>query len=357
MQSQAVSDLLQNNPDGLFEALNGVLRAMLDNTSPAILDAGWALFWSLAVVLTVWTGLKRAFGGSWEMWEYWRLVVALIIPLTILGAYDQPLMLTAAIPITLPGSTAPLTFPELIVAQGNWIAAEVNPDGLEEFWEFARSLGFKLVDAVLLGEADGVSGWNPLNWPAMLESFKYTSATAVMVLGTLIVGLLAAVIGYAQLLFAQVAIAVCALLGPVFIPWILLQPMAFLFWGWFRTILTFGLYAAVAGAIFNVMLALLEGTTSRVLDEVDIGRILALPLEERAEAYADAGFWMVTLFVCSVACIVSFLKIPAIASGLVSGQAGGEAMGSALAAVGVAGGVAVKGAATLAGKAGGALRR
>lgn len=354
LQSQAVEQILEDNPDGLFEALNGVLRSMIQDSAGAVLDAGWALYWSLAVILVVWTGLKLAFRGSWDMWEFWRLIFALLVPLTMLQAYDAPLMLTATIPITLPGSSAPLTFPELITAQGTWLAQVINDDGMEAFWEFLRSLGAKVWDAVTLSEADGSSGWNPLNWPAMITAAAGSLMTTYWVLFCFCIAALASMIGYAQIMFAQVAIAICVVLGPALIPWILLGPMSFLFWGWFRSMLTYGLYAAVSASVFRVMLALLEGTTNRVLDAIDVGALLGAPLAERAAAGVEAQFWLATLVACSLAAIVSFLKIPAIAAGLVSGQAGGESIGAALGTLGAVAMTAGKGAVALAKGAGGA---
>ncbi len=355
LQAQGVEDLLENNPDGLYQALEAVLRVLTRDTAGPVLDAGWALYWSLAVILTVWTGLKWAgSGGGFGVWEVWRLVVALIVPLTMLGAYDQPLMLTAGIPIALPGSTAPLTFPELVTAQGTWLAQVINADGMRSFHEFTNSLGTKVWDAVTLTEADGTSGWNPLNWPAMLNSLMFAGATLFWVLLCFFVALLASMIGFAQVLFAQVAIAICVVLGPVLIPWILLQPMAFLFWGWFRVLLTYGLYAAVSAAVFRVMLALLQGTTDRVLNAIDVGALVSMSTAERSAAGAEANTWLLVLLACSLAAIVSFLKIPALAAGLVSGQAGGESIGAALGAMAAAAVTAGKGAAMLAKGAGGA---
>ena len=34
--------------------------------------------------------------------------------------------------------------------------------------------------------------------------------------------------------------------GPMMIPWLVFEPMAFLFWGWFRSMITFALYGAIA---------------------------------------------------------------------------------------------------------------
>ena len=40
----------------------------------------------------------------------------------------------------------------------------------------------------------------------------------------------------------------------MFIPWLLFEPLAFLFWGWFRTLMVYTLYGVVAGAILRVFM-------------------------------------------------------------------------------------------------------
>lgn len=341
LQSDAVEQLLDNNPDGMYTALAAVLRVLVADTSAATLAAGWNLYWGLAVILVVWTGLKRAYSGSLDMWEYWRLIFALAVPLTMLQAYDQPLRLTAGTPITLPGSSDALTFPELLTAQGTWLAQEINDDGQERFMAFLRSLGAKVYDTFTFAEAD-VSIWQKLNPDVWAKAIGGTFFGIFLAFLAFLVTALAMIIGWAQVMFAQVAIAVCIVLGPVLIPWILVSPMAFLFWGWFRSMITYGLYAAVSTAIFRVGLALLEGTTNRVMDAVDVGRLASMTTAERQAATGEAHFWMMTLLVCAVAVVTSFLKIPSMASGLVSGQAGGESIGAALGTVGVAAGGAGK---------------
>lgn len=337
LQSDAVEQLLENNADGMYTALDAVLRVLVAETSVVTLAAGWNLYWGLAVILVVWTGLKRAFAGSLDMWEYWKLLFALGVPLTMLQAYDAPLRLTATLPITLPGSADPLTFPELLVAQGTWLAQEINDDGQEQFVTFLHSLGSKAYDTITFAEADAnVSIWQKLNPQLWITAFGYSFLAILLALLALFVTAIALIIGWAQVMFAQVAIAVCIVLGPVLIPWILVSPMAFLFWGWFRSMITYGLYAAVSAAIFRVGLALLQGTTTRVMDAVDVGRLVSMTQAERMAVGPEAMFWMLTLLVCAVAVITSFLKIPSLAAGLVSGQAGGESIGAALGTVGVA---------------------
>ena len=259
--------------------------------------------------------------------------MALLIPMTMLTAYSTPLQLTAALPITIPGTgtTDALSFPELVVAQGTWVAMQVNDSTHEEFWNFLRSLGSQVAQALFASNANTPPWWNPFRWEAFAQSLTVTLATVFVVGLAFFLTLLGAMIGYAQIIFAQVAIAILALLGPLMIPWLLLQPMAFLFWGWLRSLLTYGFYAAVSAAIFRVMLALLAGTTERVLDEINVARVLAME-PEAAARYPAAFYWIMILIVAAVAAILSFLRIPSLASSLVTGQAAGDSMGTALAA-------------------------
>ena len=60
-------------------------------------------------------------------------------------------------------------------------------------------------------------------------------------------------LGQAQVMWSQIALAMALLLGPVFIPWIVVPQLAWLFWGWLRTVLIYSLYAAVAATIFRIM--------------------------------------------------------------------------------------------------------
>ena len=52
---------------------------------------------------------------------------------------------------------------------------------------------------------------------------------------------------YAQVIWAQIALAILIILGPIFIPFLVFEPLSFLFWGWFKGMLTYSLYAVIAG--------------------------------------------------------------------------------------------------------------
>ena len=60
---------------------------------------------------------------------------------------------------------------------------------------------------------------------------------------------------YAQVIWAQIALAILIILGPIFIPFLVFEPLAFLFWGWFKGMLTYSLYAVIAGCVLRVFSA------------------------------------------------------------------------------------------------------
>ena len=53
--------------------------------------------------------------------------------------------------------------------------------------------------------------------------------------------------------FGLVAQAILVLLGPVFIPFLLFQPLSFLFWGWFRSFLQYSFYPLVCACFSSVL--------------------------------------------------------------------------------------------------------
>ena len=86
-----------------------VLAELIGNGAPAMQTAGLAIWTGMATVMIVWTGLKTAFSGGYDMWEIVKLVIGLGIPRTILAFYNTP----------VPGTGHELSH-ALITAQGTW---------------------------------------------------------------------------------------------------------------------------------------------------------------------------------------------------------------------------------------------
>ena len=53
--------------------------------------------------------------------------------------------------------------------------------------------------------------------------------------------------------YGAVAAAVVGLLGPLFIPFLLVDKLSFLFWGWLRAFIGFSFYKVVAAAVLSIL--------------------------------------------------------------------------------------------------------
>ena len=106
------------------------------------------------------------------------------------------------------------------------------------------------------------------------------AGTAMFMFVVLMLLLLAAVT-YAQVIWAQIALAILIILGPIFIPFLVFDPLSFLFWGWFRAMIIYLLYAVIAGAALRVFSAVgIAYVTTLGNASLDI------------ESITDVGLWM-----------------------------------------------------------------
>ena len=132
--------------------------------------------------------------------------------------------------------------------------------------------------------------------------------------------LLLAAVTYAQVIWAQIALAILIILGPIFIPFLVFDPLSFLFWGWFRAMITYSLYAVIAGAVL------------RVFSAVGISYITTLGNANLdMQSLTDVGLWGLAVVPLFISGILASLKCGELASMLVTsaGAAGSGLMGMA----------------------------
>ena len=124
---------------------------------------------------------------------------------------------------------------------------------------------------------------------------------------------------YAQVIWAQVAISILILLGPIFIPWLVFDPLAFLFWGWFRALIIYALYGAIAGVVM------------RVFAGIGLGYVTTLANTSlNWSSISDLSLWCLAVIPLFVAGLLASLKVGELASMLVtSGGASSSGLMSA----------------------------
>ena len=299
--------------DGLTAAAGGEVFA-----------TGNAMLAGLAVIVVVLNGLKIAFSGSIQPWELVRVVIGLWIPWVMLQFYTT----------TIPGMA--FTFPGMIAAGGNWLHNLLIGDTI---YSMQTELGNLVRSLVANMETQAQQG----NTFGLLTGGIHAAITAVigtvMFLFVVLMLLLLSAVTYAQVIWAQIALAILIILGPIFIPFLVFDPLSFLFWGWFRAMITYSLYAVIAGAVL------------RVFSAVGISYITTLGNANLdMQSLTDVGLWGLAVVPLFISGILASLKCGELASMLVTsaGAAGSGLMGMAT----TAGIVAASGGTAAAAKAG-----
>ncbi len=318
-----------NDPGAIKAMLDSLTEAMLADVAGPLLTAGENIWEGLAAVVIVWTGVRIALsGGGFSGWDIARLVTALMVPRTILFYYSTPMPLGGQ------------TLPQAIVGMGSWVADMVTRDSYSATWRWLGDFCTRALAEAWSASTDWGVFWI-LSIGDMAGNLIAGTVLAVLVVFMAIVSLLLVVIGYAQVIWAQFAIAIAVALGPIFVPFLLFEPLAFLFWGWLRTLLTYSLYSAIAACVVRVFLGAVRAASDGIWES----------LTPDVEALGAGLMWIVSYLVLALAGILAAFKIPELASALVSGSVSGGGMLGALAAVATAGKAAVMV------KGGGALRK
>ena len=270
--------------------------------APQMMAAGMDLWRGLSLIVIVWTGTQMALaGGGVNMASMVRMVISLAMPLGMLQFYT--------VPLPWPGVT--LTVPDVIAGMGHWLHGVIVADAGEGMLtELQTMFQGMYANLMLTPEMPGIL--NPLRmWASLMSAIFSGIVGLVLWLVILAVMVVVYCVGLAQIVWAQLAIAIAVLLGPIFIPFLVLPPLSFLFWGWFKTLLTYSLYAAIAAAVFRV--------SSQVGAEVLRG--LAAPgpyLTPGGAGTLLQNFLMVMLF--GVAALLASLQVGQFASMLLAGS-------------------------------------
>ncbi|MCY4074932.1 MAG: type IV secretion system protein [Acidobacteria bacterium] len=230
----------------LLEQASVLTGQVMGAVAPAVQAAGMQLWRGLALIMVVWTGLQMALaGGGVNMAAVVRLVFGLAVPLGMLRFYTAP----------LPG--AGRSVPELVTGMGGWVQALVVADAgnamLAQIQVAAAAAQEMLVRSGFGGSALRFAVFALTDLPGLADSLFDMAVTVGIMLGLGVGLVFVFALGQAQVMWAQIALSIALLLGPVFIPWIVVPPLAFLFWGWFRTVLVYSLYGAVAAVVFRIV--------------------------------------------------------------------------------------------------------
>ena len=291
--------------------LDTALESLTVAAGGELFTLGNQMFGGLALIVLVLSGLKIAFGGGLQAWELMRTVIGIWIPWVMLQFYTT----------TIPGMI--YDFPHMIAAGGNWINELLVNDSVssvqEELTNLFNDLSKHQDAAVESGDIIDI----------LTAGFQATmteiTAFVVVIFMALMMLILSAVT-YAQVIWAQIALTILIIVGPVFIPFLVFDPLSFLFWGWFRAMITYSLYAVIAGAVL------------RVFSAVGIAYITSMgSANMNFTSLMDVGLWTLAIVPFFTAGLLASLKIGELASMLVTGGgAGGSGLMGMVSTAGMA---------------------
>ena len=204
---------------------------------------GVSLWGAMALTMIAWQGIQIGLGARFQMGDMVKFIFWIAVPRMILdGFYTE---------YELFGDQ---TFVDMVTNQGTAMAAALNPAGgawTQALNEVLGAVGGMLGKVLQISIFGDVGIWSGLTALAQV-ALMYVVLMIVTVLG-LVVVLLALVLVYVQTLWAEVAVGMMSLAGPVFVPFLLVEQLSFLFWSWFKAILQYSLQVFVGGMMMALI--------------------------------------------------------------------------------------------------------
>ena len=193
---------------------------LLTTYEPSFLRFGTSLFIAFATILIVWEGIKMMLtqdGLGDHLFDFAKLLLFIAFGYALINYYESP----------IPGIG--VSFSNLITDQthefSNILDArslELTFDHLDELWQH-----FLQPDA----------------WSILANLVYWLLLIAVMI---------AKVIALAVVAFGLIASAVCALVGPIFVPFFIVPKLDWLFWSWFKAFIQYSFIPVIAFAFLMV---------------------------------------------------------------------------------------------------------
>src|SRR3989449_1855607 len=254
------------------------ITSLLTTYEPEFLRVGYTLFIAFATILIVWEGVRMMLSGDSlgeHMFDFAKLLLFISFGYALIAFYESP----------IPGIG--VSFSNLVTDQTHNFANILDARSLE--------LTFDHLDEL---------------WQRFVQPDAWSILANLLYWLLLIVVTLAKVISLAVVTFGLIASAVCALLGPIFVPFFIVPKLDFLFWSWFKAFIQYSFIPVIAFAFLMVF------------ERFVFHFLTTLPSGITEDLYMVYG--LQALVVIGVFCLGLFL-IPSLTSSIFSGR-GGESI-------------------------------
>jgi hypothetical protein len=266
-------------PDSYYVWVTRATTDLLTAHSDIFVTLGLRLFKGFALILIAWTGAQIALGSasgvSVRFDRFAGLLISIAFTYGMLAYYQNP----------IPG--VGISFHKLVTDQGADLAGEMEA-------KTADDIGAKLAEVYETMESP--SG------PSIFDIVQVIRYYAIVIILSFAQAAILGVIA-----FGFVAVAICVLVGPVFIPFFIVPHLEWLFWGWLRAFVQYAFYPVIGNAFVYVYGQLMLNFFSVHKPPFDAATIAGLFLQ---------------FVLMAIAFIWGVLKVPSVVSSIFSGRSG-----------------------------------
>ena len=276
----------------LLDWINQGIGTLLTTSGPGIDALGFRMFVALLTTMMVWFGVQEALssaqgGPGFNISRFVEFVVIASFAYTFIEFYDN----------AIPG--VGYSFRDFITVGASSVANMIGQDSANQMNQAIADMQSQLGSGIL-------------------KAVMNTYYAIVMVLVQILLGFFSATIA-AIVAYGAVAAAVAGVLGPLFIPFLLVEKLSFLFWGWLRAFIGFSFYKVVAAAVLSILGHLYQLYYFNLIPLDPITLVTKLPM----------------LMLLILVNIYILFKVPAITASIFSGHTGGHDGGVGLFALAI----------------------
>jgi len=259
------------------------ITSLLTTYEPEFLRMGHSLFVAFATILIVWQGIQIMLSGDSlgdHLFGFAKLLLFIAFGYAMVAFYESP----------IPGFG--VSFSNLITDQAHEFANILDARSLELVYDHLDELWQRFVQ--------------PDAWSILANLIYWL---------LLIVVTLAKVVSLAVVAFGLIASAVCALVGPIFVPFFIVPKLDFLFWSWFKAFIQYSFIPVIAFAFLMVF----ERFVFQFLTTIPPGIT-----EDQYMIYGLQAFVVIGVFA------VGILLVPSLTNSIFSGKSGESVLPSRL---------------------------
>jgi hypothetical protein len=204
----------------LVPTIQQAISTLLTTHEPEFVRFGQGLFAALATIVIAWQGIRLMFsheGLNEQLFDFAKLLLFVSFGYGLIAFYESP----------LPGIG--VSFSNLITDQAYYFQSVLEARSFDNIYQHLDELS----DHFLQPDA----------WSILANLIYWTVLVLIAV---------AKALSLAVISFGLIASAVCALVGPIFVPFFIVPKLDFLFWGWLKAFIQYSFIPVIAIAFLMI---------------------------------------------------------------------------------------------------------